>query len=275
MRILLLLGETPSSVAARRYAFQLARDVNAELAGLAGVDLTYIDAPMLGGIGTTAYKVQLEEHLKKEAEDARARLRGTFERECEAHAVPLEWLSFDGDPIDTLLLATESRDVVVMGHDIGFHGNIREQLPDMLVKLMFMTPRPLIVCGDGPPGGGDILIAYDGSVPAMRAVQMFALLGFARDRNIRVASVEADQELAARRASGAAGFLRGHGYRVEVIPISTDVHPSEVLRIQVADRRVGLLVMGAYGNRGMRELLFGSTTKSLVEEPPCPLFLYR
>ena len=39
-RILLMLGETPSSVTARAYAFRVARETNADLAGLAGVDLT-------------------------------------------------------------------------------------------------------------------------------------------------------------------------------------------------------------------------------------------
>lgn len=50
-RILVLLVETPSSVVARQYAFRLAQETNAELAGLAGVDLTYIEAPMPGRVG--------------------------------------------------------------------------------------------------------------------------------------------------------------------------------------------------------------------------------
>jgi len=275
VRILILLGDTRSSVVARQHAFRLASDSGAELAGLAGVDLSYIEASTPGGIGTTAYKVQLEAHLKREAGERRARMRRAFEQECASHAVPLEWLSFDGDPVGTLLLATEQRDLVVTGHDIGFHGAIHEPLPDFLAKLLLATPRPLIICGDDDVRGRDILIAYDGSVTAMRAVQIFALLGIARGRNICVASVEADQELAVRRANGAAGFLRSHGYQVQALPLTTSVHPTEVLKLQVASQRFGMLVMGAYGRRGIRELLFGSTTRALVEQPPCPLFVYR
>jgi nucleotide-binding universal stress UspA family protein len=48
-----------------------------------------------------------------------------------------------------------------------------------------------------------------------------------------------------------------------------------VVRIEVADRKIGTLVMGAYGHRGFRERLFGSTTTQLVENPPCALFLYH
>ena len=82
-------------------------------------------------------------------------------------------------------------------------------------------------------------------------------------------------ELAARATHGVADYLRSHEYRVEAHPIVSDVHPSEALRIQVADRNIGTLVMGAYGRRGLRELLFGSTTSSLLEAPPCALFLYH
>lgn len=55
--ILVLLGETLSSISARQYAFRLANDTGAELAG---VDLAEIEAPMMGGIGVSAYKVALE-----------------------------------------------------------------------------------------------------------------------------------------------------------------------------------------------------------------------
>ncbi len=275
MRILVLLGETPSSVAARRYAFHLARDMNAEVTGLAGVDLSFIEAPMAGGLGTTAYKVRLEEQLKKQAEDARRRLHEAFAAECEAQGLPPGWLSFDGDPMDALHIAAETRDLIVTGHDTAFHGDMREPLPENLGKLLSTMPRPVIVCGDEPPAGRDVLIAYDGSLPAMRAVHMFALLGIARDRRIHVTSVDPDQELAARRTSGAASLLRGYGYQVNPIPIPTSAHVSDVLKIQVADHGIGTLVMGAYGHGGWRKFLFGSTTGTLAEEPPCALFLYH
>jgi nucleotide-binding universal stress UspA family protein len=274
-RILVLLGETPSSVAARQYAFRLAQESNAALAGLAGVDLSYIEAPMPGGIGTTAFKIRLEEQLKKQAREACARLHDVYEQECKSHGVAFEWGCFDGDPIGTLYLAIETCDLAVTGHDTAFQGNVHEQLAEMLAKLLLMTPRPVIVCGDEAPVGRDVLIAYDGSVPAMRAVQIFALLGLGAGRRVHVTSIDADKETAARRIGGAVSYLRSHGYETEATPIATRVHPAEVLRIEVADRKIAMLVMGAYGHRGLRERLFGSTTTQLVENPSCALFLYH
>jgi nucleotide-binding universal stress UspA family protein len=274
-RILLLLDETPSSLSARQYAFRLSQETNAALTGLAGVDLSSIEAPMAGGLGTTAFKVRMEEQLKTQAEASRSRLHDAYERDCKEHGISFEWLSFDGDPIGSLYLATETRDLMITGHDTAFHGKVHERVSEVLGKLLLLTPRPLIVCPDEATASEEILVAYDGSVPAMRAVQMLALLGLGGGRRVHVTSIDASQELAARRTAGAAGYLGSHGYAVEANPIASHVHPAEVLRIEVADRKIGTLVMGAYGHRGFRELLFGSTTIALVESPPCALFLYH
>jgi len=107
-RMLILLDETSSSASARQYAFRLAQRTEAEVAGLAGIDLTYIESPMLGRIGTASYKTWLEEQLKKQAEGFRQRLHERFEVDCRDHNVPFEWLSFEGDPLGTLYLAAEA-----------------------------------------------------------------------------------------------------------------------------------------------------------------------
>jgi len=274
-RILVLLGETPSSGCAQDYAFRLARESGAEVAGLAGIDLSYIEASMPGSIGTASYKASLELELKKQADATHQRIHDAFERECKSRNLPFELLSFEGDPSTYLHLAAEIHDVIVTGHDTAYHGNIREQLPEMLSKLLLATPRPVIACPDEPPTGSDVMVAYDGSLPAMRAVQLFALLGIWRSSRVHVICIDTSPELATRATRNIVDYLKSHSYRVEAHPIASDASPSDALRKQVADQNIGTLVMGAYGRRGLKEFLFGSTTRSLVEAPPCALFLYH
>jgi nucleotide-binding universal stress UspA family protein len=273
-RILILLGETKSSASARHYAFRLAHSTQASVAGLAGIDLTYLNSPMLGGIGTTAWEIGTEKQFKTQADKARRRLHEVYESECSDHRLAFEWLSFDGDPIETLRMASETRDLVVTGKDTGFRGDVDKQSSEMLSKLLAMTPRPVVICPDELSSSDDFLIAYDGSMPAMRALQMFALLGIGRKNRIHVTSVDASQELAARRTGGAIAYLHSHAYEAEAHPIASSVYPAEVLNIEIVDRKIGTLVMGAYGHRGFREFLLGSTTSTLVESPPCALFVY-
>lgn len=274
-RMLILMGETPSSVVARDLGFRLAARAGAGVSGLAGVDLAYIEAPGPTPIGGAAYKTRMEDQLKRQADAARQRLHDVFERECTAHGLEFEWQSFSGDPNETLNLAVETRDIVVTGHDTAFHGKVREAFPEMLSNLLRATPRPVIVCPDAAPAEGEILVAYDGSVPAMRAVQLFAVLGVGAGRRVSVTSVDEDQGMAARRASGAVSYLRAHGVEAGAVPIASRAHAADIIAAQVADRGAGMVVMGAYGHRGWRERLFGSATERMVESPPCALFIYH
>lgn len=274
-RILILLGETRSSVCARHHALRLASRKGAKVVGLAGIDLTYLESPMIGGIGTSALQAAVEQEYKAEAGQARLRLHEALERECKDLGLDFEWLSFEGDPIETLCLASETCDLVLAGHDTDFGGQTNEPLSAILNKLLGITPRPVVVCPDDLPLTDEIMIAYDASLSAMRAVQIFALLGVGEDRPLHVLSADASQELAARRASGAVNYLRSHGFEALPHPIASSLPAAEILAREVAQRKIGMLVMGAQGHRGFLELLFGSTTSTLVEAPPCALFLYH
>lgn len=274
-RILLLLGETPSSIAARRYALRLARQNAAELVGLSGVDLPYIESVMPGAIGATSYRIMLKQNLTAAAAKAQARLRDVFETESRAQGIAFQLQSFEGDPTDAVQNAMGGCDFVITGHDTAFRGNTAEASSETLAKLLLVCPRPMIVCPNESPASDEVLIAYDGSVPAMRAVQLCALLGIGKDAHVHLISADPERERATRLVNGACDYLRLHGYEAEPIPIATSIDPTEVLKIEVSHRRIGMLVMGAYGRRGLRELLFGSTTNALVENPPCALFLYH
>jgi nucleotide-binding universal stress UspA family protein len=275
MRILLLLGDTPSSLVARRHALWLARETNAALTGFAGVDAASLQVAMPGRIGSSAYSAELNNELQQEAGQLRQSLHDAFERECRDHGVTFEWLSYDGDVASALLLAAETRDLIVTGHDTASCGDSSDSVPEALSKLLSSAPRPVIICPDETVPNGEVLIAYDGSPVAMRTLQIFTLLGMAKGVHLHVTSIEQNQELATRRTSAAAIYLRSHGYEVETSAIASAVEPSEVLRIEVTNRKVGMLVIGAYGYRGLRSFLFGSTSQNLIENPPCMLFAYH
>jgi len=279
-RILTILDETPCSESARQYALQLASVHRAEIAAVAGIDLLPTAVPMLGGIGSAAYQARLDDALGREAEAVRYRLHAAFVTECSAQGMPFEWLSFDGDLPTALLSAVEVRDLVVTGNDARIHGNLHKRICERIKKLVLMAPRPIIVCPQGASVPGQIMVAYDGSVPAMRKVQLFTLLqeGLRQEgmeKPLCVVSIGTNAELVTRRTRAVASFLRSHGHEADPEPIVSHHSPAEVLNAEVKARKIGTLVMGAFGHRGYRELLFGSTTGLLLEKPPCALFVYH
>jgi nucleotide-binding universal stress UspA family protein len=66
-----------------------------------------------------------------------------------------------------------------------------------------------------------------------------------------------------------------HGYQIEKHPIMSDANPAKAVNKEIPDRNIRTIVMGAYGQRGFRQLLFGFTTRALLEDPPCALFVYH
>src|SRR5712672_562315 len=133
----------------------------------------------------------------------------------QARGATSRLLSFEGEPSEALHSAAEIHDVVISGHDTAFSSNVRQQVSEILSKLLLTAPRLMIICPDRVSDADRILVAYDGSLPAMRAVQLFALFGAVRDRVIQIISVDANHELAARRTAAAASYLRIHGYQVD------------------------------------------------------------
>jgi len=46
-------------------------------------------------------------------------------------------------------------------------------------------------------------------------------------------------------------------------------------RVVAMARDAGMIVAGAYGHRGWREWILGSTTERLLETAPIPLFVHH
>jgi nucleotide-binding universal stress UspA family protein len=123
--------------------------------------------------------------------------------------------------------------------------------------------------------GSAVLVAYDGSLPAARALQAFQASGLHAGRGIHIVSVAEDHVEAARNTDRAAEFLRFHEINADSHPLAPSASPAEVILDQVRRLNAGLLVMGAYGQPTLREFFLGSVTRTVLKESTVPLFLYH
>ncbi|MDP3547301.1 MAG: universal stress protein [Phreatobacter sp.] len=58
--------------------------------------------------------------------------------------------------------------------------------------------------------------------------------------------------------------MRLHGYEVDEHPNVSTAPPADVIDGKAAHSRIEVLVMGAYGHRGLKEFFLGSTTQSIM-----------
>ncbi|MGI9129663.1 MAG: universal stress protein [Roseomonas sp.] len=270
--ILLALDDTEGAIAARDYALALARHTGAAISAaviLDRPDLT--DAHEAVPPGAAAFKERRDAALLRQAREA-GEVAVAALREA-ADGLPFTVEELAAAPAPALLAAAGAHDVLIVGRDSSLGREVAEDgLAPTIETLLHDRTRPLLVV---PPGArfdpaASALVAYDGSPGAMRAVQLFALLGLGRC-GATVLSVAEDEAEAATLAGTAAGFLQRHDVAAKALPV-IGTHPVEALLAEAAAMPAGMLVMGAFEHTGLRALFTGSATKHLLRRAPCAIF---
>ena len=142
----------------------------------------------------------------------------------------------------------------------GFEG---PQAPD-LAGVLKNSPRPGVLVPPHGAGedGGEVVVAYDGSLQAARALYAATFSVLDADVKVHIVSVANARADAARVADQAIAFLRLHQVDSAPHPIESSEAPGGVLLEQADRLGAGLIVMGAYGEPVLREFFLGSVSRT-------------
>ena len=142
-------------------------------------------------------------------------------------------------------------------------------------RLIFESGSPILMCpqefaGDLPVSFDDVVIAWDHTAPAARAVAdaLPMLQSAARVRIVTATDDNTNAEL----VSGAAlvSHLAEHGITAafETVKINGS-SVGKVFEAYVRANTIDLLVMGAYRHSRLNETMWGGATKTVIARPPC------
>lgn len=274
--ILVGLDGSAHSASAIRLGIEWARRDDAMLVGLAIIDEPAIAAEepvYLGGV-PHADPVFYRERMADARRHANQFLE-QFALRCAEAGVACKVLEDVGLPADEIALEAQRYDIVMLGQKTRFHFEVSEKRDDTLVRALKESPRPVVVVPEAWRDAEPVVIAYDGSHPAARALYTFEGAGLGRGRQVHVVTVLHDRLEAARRAERACDFLRYHGVEALAHPETSTYDPADVILARARDLGAGLLVAGAYGQSALREFLVGSVTRTLLRESAVPLFLFH
>ncbi len=270
--ILLALAESPYDASARNYAFWLAKKEGSHIHALAVIDIAAFEAPVLGtadGLMPSVVTPPLKESqslMKDLMATAKERL-DQFAARCESQGIPSSTEVKTGIPGEVISRTGIAHDIVLVSRT-GYNrvANALETVDALVAPVIRNSVRPVLVAGSEFRDESEIqniLVAYDGSAHAARALLVAAELGARPGVHCTLITVAHSEDIGWDTLAPAEAFLFHHGVELgKKVVVSSK--PSSVICEQAASEGVDLVVMGAYGHSPIREVLFGSTTERIL-----------
>ncbi len=270
--ILFPIADGPISNNARDCAFWLARKDGSRVHAFAVIDVKAFEIPVLGtpdGFMPSVVTPPIEDSqslLDEMVAAAKERL-GRLAQECDSRHIPCSTDTKTGILADLIAREAFAHDIVVMARTGYSRASGTQAKVDPLVpQVLRESIRPVLVAGRDFSEGSDIrtvLVAFDGSVHAGRALPAAAELGARPGVTCKLMTVASSRDSGLETLAPAEAFLYHHG----VVPekqVVIGTKPSEIICDLVSAAHADILIMGAYGRSPVREMLFGSTTERVL-----------
>jgi nucleotide-binding universal stress UspA family protein len=272
--ILIGLDGSEDGVAALELGLRWAKAHNALAVGMA-----VVDTPGILNSGDVLFRETTRHHVAATLVAADRRRAGEIERSfvdrCREDRVKYRVLEETGTPYVQLLAEAQRHDLILLGRQTHFDHGSGPAPDETLRRVIRDSPRPVVAVPRAPTGDGPVVVAYDGSLQAARAVYAFEASGLGKGAPVHVASIDVDREGAATIASRAVDYLRSHEIEAYCLPLGTKQPPAELILKEVERLDAGLLVMGAYGQPVLREFFVGSVTRTMLDRIRVPVFCYH
>jgi nucleotide-binding universal stress UspA family protein len=195
---------------------------------------------------------------------------------CSQAGVEYHQVQEIGMPHEQILVEGQRHDVILLGNETKPDAGLGVPPRSILENVLRHSPRPVVAVPASPENKRGILVAYDGSLQAARAVQALVASGLPDLGSIRVLSVDRESEETANQHAGrAVEYLAAHDIDARHQPEVTEEPVERVIVDQAQRHNVELIVMGAYGRSRLAEFFLGSVTSHVIDESPIPLFLFH
>jgi nucleotide-binding universal stress UspA family protein len=178
-----------------------------------------------------------------------------------------------GDLLDTLMQLQDDTRLLVMGRKGERSANLAEHIGSHIESVVRSLHRPVLVVTPEYKVPAKIMIAYDGSATARKAVDMVA--GSPLFRGLPCHLVMAGTETRANRnqLAWAQHTLEAEEFEVHLNLIDAKVET--LLCDYRRDHEIDLIIMGAYGHSRIRQFFVGSTTTEVIRHANVPVLLLR
>jgi len=279
-QILVPTDGSENSLTAADYAISLARLFNANLRGLYVKDVKILTGPMIHDIGTSiggmvpygTFSQTIREMLESQADAALNQVEG----KCNKAGVAFSREIREGGVSHEIFKSSENCDLIAMGK-MGVHAEWRDVFLGTTVEFVVrQTRKPVLITPSEFKPFAKMLIAYDGSSFADKALRSGAEIAHAMKLPVTVVSVSEKKDDALETLSKAKTFLESYKLIVDTIAKGGSDHAGGILEVcNDEENKFDILVMGAYGHSRLQEMILGSTTVRVMRATNCSILLCR
>lgn len=234
-----------------------------------------------GAIGLNAQESLLQElgdadeKRGKQAQEAGRRLLAAARERAAASGVTrLDARLHHGEFVDTVLEMEADARLFVLGEHHHSSGPSKVHLDHHVERVIRSVQCSVLVAtaqAFEPPER--VVIAFDGSASARKAVEQVAGSSMLTGLPVVLAMVGVETALARRQLEEARIALQAAGFSAETELMAGE--PQAVLPARVKAKGPALLVMGAFGHSRLRQLFLGSTTTTLLRLSEVPVLFMR
>ena len=230
-----------------------------------------------GAIGLGVKTDLLEELTRIEAADARlqvergrALLAAGEERLRAAGAADVRIVHRHGGIVETILEREAEARVIVIGKRGASHEFAAGHIGSKVERVVRASARPVIVASRAVEAPRALVVAWDGSPAAERALERVANSPLLEGLPVHL--VTAGDESRRPALDAAAARL---GPEREVKATLRRDKPEPLIAGILGETPGAMLVMGAYGHSPLRTLIVGSTTTAMIRTVRVPVLLVR
>jgi nucleotide-binding universal stress UspA family protein len=276
--ILVPLDPSKYTDTAIEVACKMAKYHGAQLTGLVILDIPGIEK-QVGPVpmGASYYADKLEQKHTKRAQERIDQLLHKFRSRCEEAGVKHKESQNQGSPSERILHESMFYDMVITGLRTHFNFETADKPGDSLNDLLDESITPIygvpehMEMPDIPSEKIKVLIPFNGSLPAARALQRFAQSMIPEMSQVRLIISEEDEEIAASLLSNAKEYLELHGFT----DITTDWTTDDIIdtcKDSLLDW-AHVIVVGAHSKRGLFNFMVGSLTEHVIKWNKIPVLI--
>ena len=265
------------------YAAWIAQRVDVPLTLLHTIDHHPETATMLdlsGTIGVDSRDQLLEDMIQLELEQTKLKLQQgkLIMQAAQQYAIQAGIAKPDchqrhGSLVESLIELEEQVRVLV----VGVRGKIHDKQPDKigakLESIIRSLHKPILVVNDGFRLPERIMIAYDGSKAAEKALDMVAKSPLYQGLLCHLVSVSEDKHAGELLEQAANKLKQTSG--IKLISQRLDGKPEQALCAYQDQYDIDLTIMGAFSHTRIHDLLLGSFTVKMLTQSHKPLLLLR